>query len=101
MSLRKRLERLGRWLLVVVLGRLLLVRRRQVTLPEKPRLLVVRLDERLGNLLMTTPLLKSLRARFPAATIDLLASAKNAALLAGHPALDRVIPFRKRALFAP
>lgn len=96
--LGKRLERLGRRLLVSLLGLLLGVRRQKVLLPERPAILVVRLDERVGNLLLATPLLESLRARFPAARIELLASTRAQALLTRHPAIDELLPFRKRAL---
>ncbi len=98
--MRKRLERWGRRWLVTLLAWLLGAPRRAVSLPEAPRILVVRLDERLGNLIMTTPLFASLRARFPAARIEVLANHKNAALIATHPAVTRVLPFDKRALLA-
>jgi ADP-heptose:LPS heptosyltransferase len=97
----KRIERLGRLLLVSLLGAVLGVRRRPVCLPPQPRFLVLRLDERLGNLLMLTPLLTSLRRRFPQATIDLLGNARGAALLGSHPALSGFVRFRKKALWAP
>jgi heptosyltransferase-1 len=96
----KRLERWGRWLLASLASLLFGVRRRAVDLPEAPRILVLRLDERIGNLLLLVPLLESLRLRFPAARIELLASVKGLELLAGHPCLDEILPFRKRALFA-
>jgi heptosyltransferase-3 len=96
---RKALERAGRGLLVRALG-LLGVRRRVVSLPLAPRLLVIRLDERLGNLLLLTPVLASLRARFPDARLDVLGQARGAAVLAGHPAIDAFLPYRKWALFA-
>jgi heptosyltransferase III len=97
---RKQLERHGRralaWLVALLFGQA----RRAVTLPAAPRILVVRLDERLGNLLMTLPLLESLRERYPDARIDLLGQARNQALLSAQPALDRFLPYRKRAIFS-
>jgi heptosyltransferase III len=96
--MRKRLERLGRRLLGLLLGALLGRRHEAVELGARPRFLVVRLDQRVGNLVMTLPLIDSLRARFPEASIDLLADAKNAALLARHPTLSRFRGYRKRAL---
>jgi len=86
--------------LVALLAALFGRRPRRVVLPERPRILVVRLDERLGNLLLLSPLLDSLRARFPAAVIDLLAQARNRPLLESHPALSTFVPFDKRALLA-
>ncbi len=99
-GVRRGLERRGRELLIRLVGLLLGVRRREVLLPARPRILVVRLDERVGNLVLVTPLLSSLRARFPAAEVDLLAHHRGAELLAGHAALSRYIDFDKRRLFA-
>lgn len=96
----KRLELAGRRWLVWCLGWLLGPRQRAVALPEAPRILVVRLDERVGNLLLLTPLLTSLRARFPRAVLHLLANERGRSVLEGHPALDAVLGFDKRALFA-
>jgi heptosyltransferase-3 len=96
---RKALERAGRGLLVRALG-FLGVRRRAVVLPPAARILVIRLDERLGNLLLLTPVLASLRARFPAASLDVLGQARGAAVLGGHPAIDAFLPYRKWALLA-
>jgi ADP-heptose:LPS heptosyltransferase len=80
----------------VVLG----VRRRSVVLGPKPRILVVRLDERVGNLVLTSPILSSLRQRFPDAQLDLLAHYRGVPLLAGHPALNDYLVFDKRRLLA-
>jgi ADP-heptose:LPS heptosyltransferase len=99
-SVRARLEKWGRELLIAVLGLLFRVRRGPVQLPEAPAIIVLRLDERVGNLVMLTPLLASLRARFPAGRIELLAHHRGRALLGAHPALDRFIPFDKRRLLA-
>jgi len=96
----KKLERWGRWLLASLVSLLFGVRRRPVSLTSDGRILVVRLDERIGNLLLLVPLLDSLRQRFPKAQIDLLASIKGLELLDSHPCIDSVLPFRKRALFA-
>ena len=94
----KGLERLGRRILAVLLGWLLRLRPEPVQLAATARILVVRLDTRLGNLVMTTPLLQSLRARFPQAPIDLLAAEPLAELLGDHPAVTRVIAYRRHGL---
>jgi len=99
-GLVKRFERAGRRLLVFVLSVLLGRRRRSVNLDEAPRILVVRLDERVGNLLLLTPLLSTLKLRYPKARVELLGSIKGQRMMAGHPAIDRFFPFRKKALFA-
>jgi ADP-heptose:LPS heptosyltransferase len=94
--LRKRLERIGRRLLGLLLGLLLPVRRRAVALGPTPRILVVRIDPRLGNAVLTTPLLTSLRGRYPHARLELLAAPPTERLLRGHPALDAIHSLRKR-----
>jgi ADP-heptose:LPS heptosyltransferase len=101
LSLRQAIERLGRRVLVTLLSLLLGSRRRPIELPESPRILVVRLDERVGNMLLLVPLLDTLRQRFPRARIDLLANARVQLLMERHPAIDSFIPFDKRAIFAP
>lgn len=98
--LGKRLERLGRRWLVAILAKLLEVKTKPVVLTLTPRILVIRLDERVGNLLMVLPLLQTLRKRFPQASIDLLANIKGQQLLSCHPALSEFLPFRKKALLA-
>jgi heptosyltransferase-1 len=62
------------------------------------RILVVRQDDRMGNLLFSTPLLAGLRARFPAATIDVVVSSRFREILEHHPAVARLIPVRRRGL---
>jgi len=52
------------------------------------KILVIKRDK-LGDLLLTTPLLAHLRESLPEAEIHLLANDYNAWVAAGHPALDR------------
>lgn len=47
----------------------------------------------MGDLLMTTPLLAGLRAKHPAAGIEVLANDSFARVLAHNPAVDKFIPF--------
>ncbi len=56
------------------------------------RILAVKLDH-IGDFLTALPALRSLRRRFPAARIDLLAPAASAELAAGEPAIDETIVF--------
>jgi heptosyltransferase III len=70
----------------------------RLDLPARPRILVVAL-RRLGDVLLTTPLIRSLRRAYPDARIEMLVFADTAAILAGNPDIDRVItcPARPRA----
>lgn len=74
---------------------------RALALPQHrpPRFLVVRLDQRLGNLLLTTPLLLTLARRYPGCAIDVVVHAPNVPMLAGLPFVRRVYPFAKWSLF--
>ncbi|MGN6811272.1 MAG: glycosyltransferase family 9 protein, partial [Thermomicrobiales bacterium] len=80
-----------------------ILRSRYVPAPAPPapaapqRILVVKLFT-LGDMLNITPALRALRARYPAARIDVLATRVGAAGLARSPHIDDVIIFDK-ALF--
>jgi ADP-heptose:LPS heptosyltransferase len=100
MNIRQSLERLGRRFLLTVWVHFFGAKKAPLVVSEAPRILVVRLDPRLGNLLLLTPVLQALRKRFPAGCIDVLANTKSAQVLALHPAVTAVLPYRKRALFA-
>lgn len=60
------------------------------------RILIIRQHNQLGDMLCATPLMRAVRARFPMATIALLTSPVNHAVMLHHPALDEVILFDKR-----
>ena len=64
-------------------------------LPERPRVLVVTL-RRLGDVLLTTPLIRSIKRAFPAATIDALVFAGTEGILSGNPDLAGVIAIPQR-----
>lgn len=92
------LRALGR---AVVIGLALLVfgkpRRRPVQRVE--RVLVIRTDERVGNVLLTIPLLRALRRGLPGARIVFLHAASKRDLVEGLPHVDRLEPFEKRDFF--
>ncbi|MBZ0146583.1 MAG: glycosyltransferase family 9 protein [Pseudorhodoplanes sp.] len=71
----------------------------QIDLPAHPRILVVAL-RRLGDVLLTTPLIRSLRRTWPLAKIDILVFSDTAAILEGNPDIDDVLsaPSRRNAL---
>jgi ADP-heptose:LPS heptosyltransferase len=60
------------------------------------KVLLVRINDRLGNLLLVTPALAAVRRALPAARIDLLCLDRYVELLAGNPDVDRTIAFRLR-----
>jgi len=60
-------------------------------MPPGPRVLVVRFSS-LGDVVLTTPLLRAIRSRHPAADITVLVQARYADLLAGHPAVTTIVP---------
>lgn len=64
-------------------------------LPSRPRVLVVTL-RRLGDVLLTTPLIRSLRRAWPDATIDVLVFADTAAILHGNPDIDAIVTMQAR-----
>ncbi|TMD62761.1 MAG: glycosyltransferase family 9 protein [Chloroflexi bacterium] len=62
------------------------------------RVLVVRPDDRVGNVLLTVPLALALRDALPGARIDLLLARRRARVAEGLPGV-RVIPFEKTDAF--
>jgi len=57
------------------------------------RVLVIRLSS-LGDVVLTGPVYKSLKARWPDARVTALVKPQFAAVLRGHPGVDEVIEFR-------
>ena len=71
-------------------------------LPPPPdavrRVLLVRPDERIGNLILLTPLIDAARRAWPQATLDLVVGGAMAPLMRGDPRFSRIHVFDKRAL---
>jgi heptosyltransferase-3 len=67
----------------------------RIELPARPRILVIAL-RRLGDVLLTTPLIRSLRRAWPQAHIDALVFSDTAGILAGNPDLNGVVAMPPR-----
>jgi heptosyltransferase III len=66
-----------------------------IQLPDNPRVLVVAM-RRLGDVLLTTPLIRSIKRAFPQATIDAMVFAGTEGILAGNPDLTGVLTIAQR-----
>jgi hypothetical protein len=66
-----------------------------IALPQRARILVVAL-RRLGDVLLTTPLNRSLKHAWPDATIDVLVFAGTQGILAGNPDIATVLTIPAR-----
>ena len=73
----------------------------EIDLAACRRVLLVRVNVRMGNLLLVTPALGALRRALPHARLDVLCYEDYAALLAHDPDVDRVIGFHRRMLCNP
>src|SRR5437588_11434896 len=61
-----------------------------LNLPARPRVLVITL-RRLGDVLLTTPLIRSIRRGFPNGTVHVLLFRGCEGMLSGNPDIDEVI----------
>jgi heptosyltransferase-3 len=68
-----------------------------LALPARPRILIVAL-RRLGDVLLTTPLIRSMRRAWPDATIDALVFADTSGILEGNPDVDRIVSMPARPM---
>jgi heptosyltransferase-3 len=64
-------------------------------LPERPRILVITL-RRLGDVLLTTPLIRTVRRGIPQATLDVMVFRGGERILKGNPDIDGVITAAER-----
>lgn len=99
MSWLKTLERLAKRLLVMALALVFRPPRRGLSVQSARKVLLVRIDARVGEALLTTPLLEALRERREVEQVHVLVHSRVMRVLDGHPAADRVIPFDRRRLW--
>lgn len=66
-----------------------------LTLPDRPRILIVKMWA-IGDILMATPLLRTLHRRYPGCSITWLVDKRYAAIVDGNPMIDHVIAFDNR-----
>src|SRR5262249_60526764 len=64
-------------------------------LPERPRILAITL-RRLGDVLLTTPLIRTIRRGFPQATLNMLVFRDTEDILRGNPDIDNVVSMPAR-----
>jgi len=62
------------------------------------RALLVRVDDRVGEALLTTPLATALKQLRPQPVVDVLVHRRTARVLEGHPALDRILTLDRTLL---
>jgi lipopolysaccharide heptosyltransferase III len=72
---------------------------RPIRLPPNPRVLTITL-RRLGDVLLTTPLIRSLKRALPQASIDAMVFAGTEGILSGNPDLNDVIAIPQRPSIA-
>jgi len=95
----KQIEQIGKRFLVFILGLFLKqekLKPEEVDLSSIKKTLVIRQDDRIGNLILTTPLLSALRMFFPKAHISYLASKTFHTLFFNSSLVDQIFVAKKR-----
>jgi len=64
---------------------------------ENPRILVIRLSS-LGDIVLSSPVYKNLKAKWPGSRVALLVKKQFADVLAGHPDIDEIITLKSSNL---
>jgi heptosyltransferase-3 len=104
MTIAKRLERLGKYLIASTLAGLQRSEIRpseQLDLSRVRRVLFVRVNFRMGNLLLATPGFATARDSLPDAEIDVLTTSTYSVLLAGNSDLDHILTLDRWMLVRP
>lgn len=66
-----------------------------ISLPQAPRILVIKFRHH-GDMLLTTPVIHSLKASWPAANIDVLLYEETRPMLASHPDIRQIYAIDRR-----
>jgi heptosyltransferase-3 len=104
MTITKRLERRGKLLLVSGAVALQRTKARPITkldLSRVRRVLLVRVNFRLGNLLLATPGFAAVRETLPHAEVHVLTTSAYPHLLDDNPDVDRVLTYNRQMLLRP
>ena len=99
MRVRKRLELFCKQKIRKLLGLLLKpvpVEPEDIRHETISKILVVRQDSRLGNLVLMTPFLSGLKAAFPGSKVDVLISEGFEEVLENNPNIDHIVIFEKK-----
>jgi heptosyltransferase-2 len=96
--MRKSLEKKGKSFVIQVLKLLLRNKpvRDKVDLSSVKKILVIRQDDRIGNLILTIPLLLALRKTFPKARLSFLSSSTSAEVFSGSKLMDELLVLDKK-----
>ena len=65
----------------------------KIDISKIDKVLIIRQDRRIGNLILTTPLIQKTKTVFPNADIDILIAKSNLILCEDNPHLNRIYPF--------
>lgn len=104
MTVAQRLERRGKLLLasaVVALQRTKARPTAQVDLSRVRRVLLIRVNFRLGNLLLATPGFAAVKHTLPHAEVHVLTTSTYPHLLDNNPDVDRVVIYNRQMLLRP
>ncbi|HLC80875.1 MAG TPA: lipopolysaccharide heptosyltransferase II [Candidatus Nanoarchaeia archaeon] len=76
-----------------------LFKHRNVNLNPEPKKILIMRSGAIGDVVMTTPLIKAIRKKFPSAEIDYLIGNWSKKVLEGNPQLNRIISFDDKIVY--
>ncbi len=100
MRIYKNIERAGKRLMRSVLKNIIRpesIAVADIAAEDISKILLVRQDTRLGNLVLMTPMIRALKEVFPDCSIDILISSGMEDIFDGNPAVDDLVIFDKDA----